>query len=84
MSDNKKVVQQIWGIVLLVTGGGMFFAIPGKIRTIQEAGGYSQGKVLFLQICFYIISIILVLGGGKKIYTYFLAKDDSSEQTPGD
>ncbi len=81
MSDKKKIIQRIWGIVLLFTGGGMFFAIPGKISAIQAAGSYSKGSILFLQVCFYIISIILVMGGGKKIYTFFLLKEGSSEET---
>ena len=81
MSEKKKSIQRIWGIVLLFTGGGMFFAIPEKIRSIQAAASYSQGTILFLQICFYIISIILVIGGGKKLYTNFLLKDDTFKET---
>ncbi len=80
MTEKKITIQRIWGIVLLFTGGGMFFTIPDKVRAIQEAGKYSHSTIIFLQICFYIISLILVLGGGKKIYTYFLSKQDTDTE----
>lgn len=79
MSDKKTAVQKIWGFALLIVGVSMFFAIPQRISDIKEAGGYSQGTIVFLTISFYIISVLLVVGGSKKLYEYVIKKKDSPD-----
>lgn len=83
MSEKKIVIQKIWGVALLLAGIAMLFAIPSKIVEIQTAGGYSSGQLFFLQICFYIMSLVLTLGGVRKLYTHFWLNDraeDTNEQ----
>ncbi len=81
MSEKKIIIQKIWGVALLVAGICMFFAIPSKINEIQLTGGYSSGQVVFLQVCFYIISVVLTLGGSKKLYRNFVLKEESQDKT---
>lgn len=81
MSEKKVIIQKIWGVALLFAGVAMFFTIPSKISEIQTAGGYSSGQVFFLQICFYIMSLVLTLGGAKKLYTHFWLKEQADDST---
>lgn len=81
MSEKKIIIQKIWGVALLFAGISMFFAIPSKVDEIQTAGGYSSGQVFFLQICFYIMSLVLTLGGSRKLYTYFWLKEGAEDTT---
>lgn len=81
MSEKKSIIQKIWGVALLLAGIGMFFTIPSKINEIQAAGSYSQGQIIFLQLCFYIMSLVLTLGGGRKLYQNFWLKEDAQDKT---
>lgn len=81
MSEKKSTVQKIWGMALLLAGVSMFFAIPEKVNEIQAAAGYSQGQIIFLQICFYIMSLVLTIGGGRKLYKNFWSKEDGQDKT---
>ncbi len=79
MSEKKVIIQKIWGVALLVAGVCMFFSIPSKINEIQLTGGYSSGQVIFLQACFYIMSLVLTLGGSKKLYRNFGLKEEGTQ-----
>jgi len=66
MSDKKPLNQIIWGTALLMAGIGVFYRIPQVMPKIFEfeTDSFQQG---FIKLCFYIIGIILVGGGAKKI-----------------
>lgn len=83
MSERNSVVQKFWGIILLLTGTGMMFAIPFRVRQIQAAGNYSDGSMIFLKICLYIIGIVLIIGGGKKLYTHVIRGGSADTEDNG-
>ena len=66
MSDPKQSLRIAWGVLLFVAGFGMFTTIPGRVREIQEAGQYIFG----LRFGLYVVSVLLMIGGGKKIYDF--------------
>lgn len=66
MSDSKHSLHIVWGVLLFIAGFGMFVTIPGRIREIQEAGQYIFG----LRFGLYVVSVLLMIGGGKKIYDF--------------
>ena len=65
----KNAVQLIWGIALVLMGIGVIFRIPVVIEKMTTTGGLTSG-LYFLRFCFYLIAIILMGGGIKKITRY--------------
>ena len=68
MEDKQKsTLQLIWGILLLLFGIGVFFRIPQiipKIKKIEHFASY----IFFIYFCFYLVGILLIVGGGRKVY----------------
>jgi len=69
MFENKKPLQMIWGILLFLAGVGVFIRIPQVMPQIEKIELYSP-VLLFIRLCFYLIGILLIGGGLKKIYLY--------------
>ncbi len=67
---NKTVIQLIWGIALVLAGIGVFFRIPQVMPTIAKIEQFS-GVMIFIRFCFYLIGILLIGGGSKKIYSNY-------------
>jgi len=84
MIRNKEVFQIIWGILLITAGIGLFFNIPQKMIAIAKTGCVSSG-MFFIRFSFYLISILLIGGGSKKIYNYYCklkaSKPDDNHKT---
>lgn len=76
MADHTHIRRLIWGILLFVAGFLMFVTIPERVREIQDAGRYIPG----LRFGFYVISVFLMIGGGKKIYDHTRG---ASKNNPG-
>ena len=69
MADKKNTLQLIWGTLLVLSGIGVFFRIPQlmpKIKKIEQFSSY-----MFIYFCFYLVGILLIVGGGRKIYNHF-------------
>lgn len=64
---NKKITQIIWGALLVIAGTGVFFRIPQVMPRIEKIKQYSQ-IMPFIYFCFYLIGVLLIVGGLKKIY----------------
>ena len=80
MASKKNSFQLIWGIVLLLAGVGVFFRIPQimpEVKKIEHFAAY----IPFIYFSFYLIGILLVVGGGRKVYHYLKRSDgeDSKE-----
>lgn len=69
MADKKNKLQLIWGILLLLAGIGVFFRIPQLMPQIKEIKHFAPHMV-FIYFSFYLIGILLVVGGAKKVYHY--------------
>ena len=70
MSENKSVVQRTWGAALVIMGIGVFFRIPQVMPELREAGAFASGDLLF-RVGFYLLGILLVGGGLRKLYLSF-------------
>ncbi|MFZ3048546.1 MAG: hypothetical protein WA151_21745 [Desulfatirhabdiaceae bacterium] len=67
MQNNKTALQLIWGLMLTLAGIGVFFRIPQVMPRIESIPQFSS-IIPFIYFCFYLIGIILVVGGVKKIF----------------
>ena len=78
MEDKKNKLQLIWGILLLLAGIGVFFRIPQVIPEIKKIEHFAP-YMIFIYFCFYLIGVLLIVGGGRKIYSYIQkSKQDNS------
>ena len=64
---NKKVIQSIWGIILIAVGAAV-------VVKVQRVFPISEG-LTFRQIAMYILAVMLIGGGVKKIYLLFHNKE---------
>ncbi len=67
MPANKYSIQLLWGVALTAAGCGMIYMIPQKMVEIEKISYFVPVR-FFVQVCFYIIAIILIGGGLQKIY----------------
>jgi len=65
----KKKMQLIWGAALILVGIGVFVRIPQVMPKLAQMG-QSPATIGFVRICFYIMGIILLGGGIKKIINH--------------
>ncbi len=72
--DNKSPMQLIWGVALLFMGLGVFLRIPQVMPKIQEIGHYASAMP-YIRFSFYLLGILLVGGGIKKILGNYQQKN---------
>ncbi len=79
MPQNRVIPQLIWGGLLLAAGLGMFIRIPQVMPRIEAMEQFASIGP-FIRFCLYLIGILLVGGGGKKLYNNYhrLAGSDES------
>ena len=70
MDKNKIHIQLVWGGLLVLAGIGVFFRIPQVMPRIKAIESFSSA-IWFIYICFYLLGILLIMGGAKKIYENF-------------
>jgi len=68
--DKENKVQLIWGLALILMGVGVFFRVPVVIEEISETLNLNSG-FYFFRFSFYLIAVILIGGGVKKIHNYW-------------
>jgi hypothetical protein len=66
MAVDSAKKQLIWGIALALAGIGVFFRIPQVMPRIEQIPHFSS-VTLFIRFCFYLMGVMLIGGGGKKI-----------------
>ena len=69
MEDKKNKFQFIWGVLLVLAGIGVIFRIPQVIPEIKKIEQFTS-YLYFIYFCFYLLAILLIAGGGRKVYTY--------------
>jgi hypothetical protein len=74
---EKNIPQLIWGIALFLMGIGVIFRVPVVIGRMSATGEWSSG-LYFLRFCFYLIAVILIGGGIRKINQYRLSANPDS------
>ena len=80
MDKGKTAFQMVWGILLVLFGVGVFFRVHQVMPQIKEIEFFSSATV-FIRFCFYLIGILLIGGGGKKIYdNCYKSENDNPEE----
>ena len=69
MDVKKPLLQLIWGIALTLAGLGVFFRIPQVMPRIESIE-YFVGVIGFVRFCFYLLGVLLIGGGVRKVYHY--------------
>ena len=87
MDKNKIHIQLVWGGLLVLAGIGVFFRIPQVMPKIKEIEPFSSA-IWFIYICFYLLGILLIMGGGRKLWENYrklkagsFGKDKTEENT---
>ena len=68
--QGRNTVQLVWGIALFIAGIGVFVRIPQVMPKLTQLEHLSS-VLWFIRFCFYLMGIILLGGGLKKIIHYF-------------
>ncbi len=68
--DNKHKIQLIWGTALILMGIGVFFRVNTVIEQMAAAYDLDSG-LYFFRFSFYLIAVILIGGGVKKIHIFW-------------
>jgi uncharacterized membrane protein HdeD (DUF308 family) len=79
MPKRNNSIQMIWGALLLLAGLGVFYRIPQVMPKIEQIEQFSS-SIFFIRFCFYLIGILLIGGGIKKVYSNY-RKSDKAEST---
>lgn len=87
--DDKPVnpaavyVQLLWGTALALMGLGVFFRVETALERLAEFPAFQSGATVFLaRLSFYLMGLILLGGGIKKIiaqYSLLRKKDGASD-----
>lgn len=78
MHQNRAIIQIIWGGLLLAAGLGMFIRIPQVMPRIESMEQFASISP-FIRFCLYLMGILLVGGGGKKLYANYHRLTGSDE-----
>ncbi len=66
MTKEKITLQFVWGMALVLAGIGVFFRIPQVMPQIKAISQFAD-VIGFIYFCFYLLGILLIGGGIKKL-----------------
>lgn len=69
MKDVRTYLQAIWGGALLLMGVAVIFRIPSIMVKMSDIKQDTSGQ-LFLKFCLYLMAILLIGGGVKKLHAF--------------
>lgn len=75
--DSSQLLHLVWGCALLFMGVAFFFRIPEIIRSYSEYDHIFGTWYVMLSL--YLVSIMLIGGGGKKVYDLLYRADSDSD-----
>ena len=64
---HKPMIHLIYGIALTLAGIGVFYRIPQVMPRIEQMHQFSS-VMGFIRFSFYLLGVLLIGGGLKKIY----------------
>ena len=73
MGEKKQAAQLVWGVLLVTAGVGVVFRVSFLDSELDAIAGQPSTAV-FIRICFYVMAILLIGGGIKKIRNYYQKK----------
>jgi hypothetical protein len=71
MSEKQSTLQLLWGMALTAAGVGLFFRFPEVIPRLLESYGTFAAMRYFVYFVCYLVAVVLIIGGARKIYAYF-------------
>jgi hypothetical protein len=66
VDKRKSILQVIYGLALTLAGIGVFYRVPQVMPKIEQIKQFSS-MVGFIRFSFYLMGVLLVGGGLKKI-----------------
>jgi hypothetical protein len=66
-SERTVRLHIVWGVILVLAGVGVFIRIPQVMPKIEEIEFFSS-VLIWVRFCFYLLGVLLIGGGAKKIY----------------
>ena len=75
MRKTGTAFQLGWGIALVLAGVGVFFRIPYVMPRVEKIEQFKQ-VLFFVRLSFYLLGVLLVAGGAKKIYDNYRNVED--------
>ena len=70
---DRKNMQMIWGVILVMAGLGVFYRIPQVMPRIEQIETFAN-VISLIRFCFYFLGVLLVYGGGRKLYENYRKK----------
>lgn len=67
MKPKRDFFQLGWGALLVMAGIGVFYRIPEVIVRVKTIPVFSGGAIYFIYFCFYLLGVLLIFGGARKI-----------------
>ncbi len=67
MERNKAIFHVVWGVLLLLMGILLFIQVPQVMERITQIE-YHRFVKWFIRIIVYLIAVLLIGGGARKIY----------------
>ncbi len=80
--DNTQIFQLLWGCALLLMGIAFFFRIPDVMSSFSDQEHFFGAW--YVRLSLYLVSILLIGGGGKKIYKLLYQSEDAPTSPPDD
>ncbi len=78
MAAPGKNVQLAWAVALILAGLGVFYRIPQVMPRVREIA-YFSGIMPFIYFCFYLMGILLVGGGVKKLIGLYRRRGEGED-----
>ncbi|MBF0468170.1 MAG: hypothetical protein HQK61_04695 [Desulfamplus sp.] len=78
---DKNKIQIIWGAALVMAGLGVFYRIPQVMPKIMSIEAFVNAEGI-IRFCFYVLGVLLVYGGAKKIYDHLHNRHNRSLPQP--
>jgi hypothetical protein len=69
MGEKQSSIQLVWGLLLVLAGIGVVVRASLLESQIKTVAGHPATEV-FIRICFYVMAILLIGGGIRKIRGY--------------
>ncbi|MBI9076881.1 MAG: hypothetical protein JEZ02_15850 [Desulfatibacillum sp.] len=74
--------QLVWGVALTLMGIAVFFRVPQIVPELAQKVNLASGEA-FISFCMYLVGIILLGGGIRKLFAHFSSRKDSSDKDQG-
>ncbi len=68
VKNQKQITDLIWGVLLTIAGIGVFIRVSYVMPQIVKTSSFASDSSWFIRFSFYLIGIILIGGGIKKIF----------------